>query len=276
MPSRGGTDACWASGWKPLPLSPGPRARRQRHRAAGRDPARAETALPRCRRARAPGPPSGRAPAAVPGSQRSNPAPAHRNVAQAHRNVEQAHRNVAQAHRNVKQAHRNVKQAHRNVEQAHRNVEQAHRNVKQAHRNVKQAHRNVKQGHRNVKQAHRNVKQAHRNVAQAHRNVAQGWMRASRMQRRHGCRACVRRGQSGSGILPRVMLGKRKRLEAASTCQPPPAWRRRCLSATSMSRGHGASATKGSPVTGWGSSSFHACSAMRGVNGRSSSSRFGR
>ena len=255
MPSRGGTDACWASGWKPLPLSPGPRARRQRHRAAGRDPARAETALPRCRRARAPGLPSGRTPTAVPGSQRSNPEPAHRNVAQAHRNVEQAHRNVEQAHRNVAQAHRNVKQGHRNVEQAHRNVEQAHRNVKQAHRNVEQAHRNVEQ---------------------AHRNVAQGWMRASRMQRRHGCRACVRRGQSGSGILPRVMLGKRKRLEAASTCQPPPAWRRRSLSATSMSRGHGASATKGSPVTGWGSSSFHACSAMRGVNGRSSSSRFGR
>ncbi len=41
---------CWASGWKPLPLSLGLHGRRQRHPAAGCDPARAETGLPRLRR----------------------------------------------------------------------------------------------------------------------------------------------------------------------------------------------------------------------------------
>ncbi len=53
--ARDATDPCWASGWKPLPPSLGLHGMWQWRPAAGRNPARAETARPRFRRARAPG-----------------------------------------------------------------------------------------------------------------------------------------------------------------------------------------------------------------------------
>ena len=88
VPSRGGRNAappcaggrvaaasrrwpCWASGWKPLPLSPGIHGRWQRRPAAGRDPARAETSLPRFRRLRASDPPCRPAVVRIPATTRT-------------------------------------------------------------------------------------------------------------------------------------------------------------------------------------------------------------